>query len=293
MNLRVELARLWATVFRLRTLALARWAFPESGGYPNWVERPLFGYRQCLDLSRSSTHQMLYLEGERAILERELIGQLIKPGMTVVDVGANIGYYVLLFSQRLRGQGTIHAIEPSPENLPELRRTVERNALAHVRIHAVALGAEAGTTGLRTGINSGVVDVEAGVYQCPVHRLDQLVQGPVDVIKIDVEGFEGQVLADADQLIAAHRPTIYLELHPHIVPRFGYSAAGILEGLRKFYRNIELYEAVTPETSSLFEKIAIRYLGKSGVRRVSDPEEYVRRHDASGQPHTYWAICKP
>lgn len=293
MNSRAWLARFAAQVFRARTLPLAQWVFPESMAGPMWAERALFGHRQCLDLSRSRTHQLLYMEGERAILERELIGQLVKPGMTVVDVGANIGYYVLLFAQRLRGEGEIHAIEPSPENLPELRRTVERNALGHVRIHPVALGAESGTTGLRTGINSGIVDSTAGAYHCPVQRLDELIPGRVDLVKIDVEGFEGQVLSGADRMLSQYRPTIYLELHPHIVPRFGFTAEGILDGLRRHYRNIEIYESAMSDSTPVWQKIAIRYLGRSGVKRVSNPEAYVKHHDATGKPHTYWAICTP
>lgn len=293
MNSRAWIARCTAEVFRTRTLPLAQWAFPESMPGPMWVERWLFGHRQCLDLSRSRTHQLLYLEGERSILERDLIGGLVKPGMTIVDVGANIGYYVLLFAQRLGGRGEIHAIEPSPENLPELRRTVERNALDRVHIHPVALGAESGTTGLRTGINSGIVDRAAGAYQCPVRRLDELIPGRVDLVKIDVEGFEGQVLSGADGMLSQYRPTLFLELHPHIVPRFGFTVEGILDGLRRHYRNIEIYESATSDSTPVWRKIAIRYLGRSGIKRVSNREAYVRRHDATGKPHTYWAICTP
>jgi FkbM family methyltransferase len=244
-----------------------------------------------LDVSRSSAQQLLLLEGERFVEERFLLQSLLCPGMTVVDVGANIGYYLILAEQCVGRAGRVICIEPSSENLPELRRNIEINGLANVRVEAVALGDHNGETGLHTGINSGIVDGNGGTYTVPLRRLDSLVHEQVDFIKIDVEGYEGQVLAGAEALLAKHKPVMFLELHPHIVGRFGYSTSGILKDLKRHYAKITLYEKQPPAEQSVMDKFAIRYCGRDPLRVVSDPETYVRRCDRGDQPHTFWAIC--
>lgn len=256
------------------------------------VRRRLFGHDIEIDLSRSQAQQLLFVEGERFVDERFLLKKLLLPGMTVVDVGANIGYYLLLFQQAIGSRGRVICIEPSVENLPELRRNIELNRFENLELHAVALGDHEGETGLRSGINSGVVEAESGAYHVPLRRLDRLISEPVDFLKIDVEGYEGQVLAGAVDLLQRDKPTIFLELHPHIVGRFGYSVRRILDSLKLIYPSIGLYEKVDDSGLSLSQKIAVRYFGRDPMRAVADPDAYVERYDRGDVSHTYWAVCK-
>lgn len=255
------------------------------------IRRRLFGYEIDLDVSRSSAQQLILLEGERFIDERFLLQKLLQPGMTVVDVGANIGYYLLLAVQSIGAAGRVICIEPSSENLPELRRNIEINGFANVQLHAVALGDREGETGLHTGINSGIADCESGPYRVPLRRLDQVVTERVDFLKIDVEGYEGQVLAGAEALLATHKPTLFLELHPHIVGRFGFSTSGILVDLRRHYPHITLHEKQSASTQTIFDKVAIRYFGRNPLQLIANVDDYVRRYDAGDREHTFWAVC--
>jgi FkbM family methyltransferase len=259
----------------------------------SWTRRRLFGHVIELELSRSSAQQLLLVEGERFVEERHLLRRLLRPGMTAVDVGANIGYYLLLIEQAVGPRGRVICIEPSIENLPELRRTIAANALDNVELHEVALGDHEGSVGLHTGINSGVSEGEAGgAYSVPLRRLDQLVREPVHFLKIDVEGYEGQVLAGASALLEQQRPVLFLELHPHIVGRFGYSVRGILDSLARHYSRIRLYERQASAAQSLFAKVATRYLGRDPLQEVADPSAYVSRYDRADVPHTFWAVCE-
>lgn len=276
---------------RFGTLRRATRAF--AGVHPGTMaRRRLFGSPMDLDVSRSSAQQLLLLEGERFVEERFLLRRLLSKGMTVVDVGANIGYYLLLAEQAIGPAGKVICIEPSSENLPELRRNIDLNAFANVSLHAVALGDHEGQTGLQTGINSGIVDGTSGPYTVPLRRLDQLVTERVDFLKIDVEGYEGQVLAGAESLIAAYKPTLFLELHPHIVGRFGYSASGILADLKRHYARITLYEKQPSTSQSVVDKIAVRYFGRDALQVVTDPETYVAHYDRGDREHTFWAVCQ-
>jgi FkbM family methyltransferase len=283
--------RLWASVNRFRTLGLAHRAFAGLPS-PTWVSRPLFGGQMHMDLSRSDAQQILFLEGERFVDERALLARMLRPGMTVVDVGANIGYYLLLFQQAVGDSGTVVCIEPSEENLPELRRNIAANPRGTIDLHEVALGADEGEIGIRSGINSGVVEIEAAEHVVRIRRLDTLVTERVDMLKIDVEGYEGQVLAGAGSLLERDRPAIFLELHPHIIPRFGYSLRGILDDLARFYGDIRLYEKLD-DHGSLWAKLSVRYLGADGLVEIADRNAYVERFTDNSTPHTFWAVCQP
>jgi FkbM family methyltransferase len=245
-----------------------------------------------LDVSRSTAQQLLLLDGERFVDERFLLARLLRPGMTVVDVGANIGYYLLLFQQSVGPSGRIICIEPSIENLPELRKNIEMNRFENVVLNEVALGAADGEIGLHAGVNSGIADSSSAAHIVPIRRLDSLVNERVDLLKIDVEGYEGQVLDGARQLIENQRPVIFLELHPHIVGTFGYSISGILGSLAPFYPRITLYERSEIGHGPL-SKIAVRYFGSDGLSKIEDSSAYIKKYTGNPRPHTFWAVCEP
>lgn len=245
-----------------------------------------------MELSRSDAQQLLFLEGERFVEERTLLRRLLRPGMTVADVGANIGYYLLLFQQAVGPTGRIICIEPSEENLPELRKNIKANRVGEALLHEVALGIEDGEIGLRSGINSGIVPLANASHIVPIRRLDSLVTERVDLLKINVEGYEGQVLGGAGALIERDRPVIFLELHPHIVGKFGFTVRGILSDLARHYPSIRLFEKAENDGRFL-TKLAVRYFGRDGLVEVKDKERYLDKYGENSPPHTFWAVCEP
>ncbi len=209
---------------------------------PLVLKRTFGGLWLYLDVSRSIYHQLLYLEGERLVHERHLLRRLVSPGMRVVDVGANIGYYTLMFHRLVGPSGEVICIEPSPENLEELRRNVDGNHLANARIISCAVGETPGRVGFKAGINGGVVRDGEGAYTADVQTLDSLVAERVDFVKIDVDGYEGHVLKGARELLARDRPILFLEFHPELVGRHGTSFDEVLELLSGVYSSIEFFE---------------------------------------------------
>jgi len=282
------LVRLQASFNRFGTLRLANRAFRELPS-PTWVKLPLFGRDMHLDLSRTSAQKLLYLEGERFIEERHVLRTLMRPGMTVVDVGANIGYYMLLAEQCVGPSGKIICIEPSVENLPELRRNVQENGLTNVTLIEVALGAEDGEVGLKAGINSGVADASQAPYVVPVRRLDAIMTERIDFLKIDVEGYEGQVIAGAGRLIEAHRPTLFLELHPHLIGRFGHSIDGIIEAIAPHYSKVT-YLARSTHSESFVGKLMSRYFSCNVLRPVTDSQEFRAAMGLDIDMHAFWVV---
>lgn len=121
----------------------------------------------------------------------------LKPGDTFVDIGANIGSYTVLAS-KVCGAETI-AVEPDPDTVQKLRRNVEVNALeSKVTIFQTALGSSIGrirfTIGLDT-VNKVAIDNQSETRDVPLTTLDALLTDVSPrVIKMDVEGFEAEVL---------------------------------------------------------------------------------------------------
>ena len=146
----------------------------------------------------------------------ETLARLIDAGDTVVDAGANVGYMTVLAATAAGRAGRVLAFEPHPE----LFAVLERNAAyAHrfgcaVETRQVALGDTDGLASLQVPAsfagNDGLatlVDGQSAARSIPVtvERLDDIVDGPVSVMKLDVEGFEAPVLRGAHRLLTGHR----------------------------------------------------------------------------------------
>ncbi len=141
-----------------------------------------------------------------------------RPGMTVVDVGANVGYYSMLASALVGSEGRVIAIEPSSENCRLLLSTMRLKGRTNVTVLPVACDAQTGWAYYSThiGSNGGLVDDEDLLANpgtvVPTFRLDDLVDEPVGLLKIDVEGAEARVVAGARKLIERYRPVVTTEL---------------------------------------------------------------------------------
>lgn len=281
------LGRIRAFFWRFHTLALAGRLFDGLPG-PRVLRRRLFGHELRVDVARANPQRLLYLEGERFVAERSLVRSLLRPGFRVADVGANIGYILLLFERAVGPGGSVACFEPEPENVTELRRNVEANGFANVEIFPVAVGALPGTVSLRSGLNGAVAEDGSGDLTVPMVRLDDALPGPVDFVKIDVEGYEGHVLAGAQRLLAEHRPTLFVEIHPgFLAPPT--TVDGLLATLGERYGAIRLYE-IAPQ-AGLRAKLAARYLGK-GVREIRDREALLADCRAGRREEPFWAVCE-
>lgn len=129
-----------------------------------------------------------------------LIDRFVKPGDTVLDIGANIGLVAFRLSKRVGPGGKVHAFEPNSAVADRFERSLAANAISNVEIHRIALGSEPGTQPLSIPSgNAGAASlvsgrVEGKTADVRVERLDDLNLGPVSFVKMDVEGFEEQVL---------------------------------------------------------------------------------------------------
>lgn len=139
-----------------------------------------------------------------------------------LDIGANIGLTALILSSYCP-RGHVFAFEPSPTNAKYLRQNISNNGISNVTVIEAAVGASPGSAQLALvdiGANSTIVRPDAAAplraADVKVISLDTWAVGDyseVDFIKLDVEGYEGHVLAGAAGLIARARPPIFMEFN--------------------------------------------------------------------------------
>ena len=284
-NLFWYLGRGVAFVYRLHALRLASIVF-RGVVHPSLIKRPFFGKHLFLDVSRSKAQQLLWLQGERYVEERHLLKQLVRPGMNVVDVGANIGFYALMLNSYLNGQGAIICLEPDPTNLIELLANVAANRLEQqISILPMAAGSEDGTVSFEPGLNAHAA--ENGTMQVAVRKLDSLNLAQVDFIKMDVEGYEGAVLDGARSLIERCRPTLFLELHPRLLT--AHSHGEIVQFVQRHYTELSVYQVARGD----WWMRALRSYGMAScLRRLDNLQELVAAYEAGTMEHTSWIVAQ-
>ena len=191
-----------------------------------------------------------------------LFDRLLKPGDTVIDVGCHVGFHALYAARRVGPAGLVIAVDPQPYNCERVMTNAEANKLAKVMVICAAAGSKPGFALLRqqsatdkarlTLAGVGVNDTGL-TFEVPVVTLDEVVGRRglerVELLKIDVEGYEAEVLAGAHQTLARTN-NIVLEILPdHEVGQ----TASILDVLKSAGFS---FRAVSGSTWKLGERLA-------------------------------------
>lgn len=166
----------------------------------------------------------LMLDGFWEMWLTQFFARRVTAGMTVVDVGANFGYYTLLLGDLVGAAGHVIAVEPNPDAASLLQETVLLNGhRTRTKVVPHALGASAGRGWLYAPDgepkNAALVDTEhlsgGRTVEVSTLTLDEvaLPYAKVDLVKIDAEGGELGIVAGMRQLIARDRPAIVLEFN--------------------------------------------------------------------------------
>jgi FkbM family methyltransferase len=178
-----------------------------------WIRLPYSGDRDWQEVYYHLNQEAWH--GKDAAVLRNLV----LPGSTVVDVGANLGFITAILSDLVGPAGRVVSFEPSRATFAKLCRVIEANDLDNVTPINEGCGAEAGFLKLKAvGGSSGSASLIApGVpaETIEVVRLDdvpELAEREISLIKIDTEGFEPYVLEGARDLVMRDRPVLYLEM---------------------------------------------------------------------------------
>jgi FkbM family methyltransferase len=202
------------------------------------------GVRMYLDPDDQVITPTILVTGAWELNETDLFRRLVKPGDTVVDAGANVGYYTVIGARLVGDKGKVYAFEPDPANFALLEKNVRLNGLTNVVLERKALSNRKGTVQLfiadankgdhriyqPDGESRPWIDVEAV-------RLDEYFKGlgrGIDVLKMDVQGAEGLILEGMTGLLEGQTdgPTIFFELWPFGLKGMGTDAGELLKTLQ-------------------------------------------------------------
>jgi FkbM family methyltransferase len=196
-------------------------------------------------LARSGMLDERLIAGEFEGSEIRFVQRFLKPGMTVLDIGAHHGLYSLLAARCVGPMGRVMSFEPSPRERKYLIRNLKMNFCRNVQVESCALGSKAGhselflVNGAENGCNS--LRPPAGMLatkkiSVAVSSVDEYLRlkgiEKVDFIKLDVEGAELEVLRGASQLLqGSNRPVILAEVEDVRTGPWGYRAEEIIRHL--------------------------------------------------------------
>lgn len=171
----------------------------------------------ALDLSRKVQRDIYIGNYERR--ETRLVRSILKPAMTVLDVGANVGYYTALAARLVGPRGRVFAIEPYPPNFRRLSTWIADNHAAQVSAFNFALGSAAGIAQMFSAFADTDTPVmvahdQPSVASVQVQTLDSCLRewqlDRVDFLKLDVDGSETAMLAGASGALADGRISMVL-----------------------------------------------------------------------------------
>lgn len=190
-----------------------------------------FGHLMLVDGADTSITPHLIRDGWFDRNLTDLIRGILKPGMTYIDVGANFGTYALIGADAVGAQGRALAIEPVPAIAALLVENITMNGFdRRAKVIDCAVGKEPGSLTLyefatRRGSNSAIPEIAQAAEalygetitkrEVECRTLDTIVEEQnftqIDLMKIDVEGFEYEALLGGKEAILKHRPRLILE----------------------------------------------------------------------------------
>lgn len=183
--------------------------------------------------------------------ETKLVGNIVKEGMVVVDVGANIGYYTLQMARLVGQKGKVYAIEPDPSNYKLLVKNIRANIYQNVVAIERAVSNSKGSTRLficeeHKG-DHRIFDLQGERKSIEVEtmKLDDLLltEDRIDVIKMDIQGAEYVALLGMENLIRKNKGLIFIcEFAPFLLRDCGFSAKQVLDKIREYGFRIQFID---------------------------------------------------
>ena len=187
-----------------------------------------------------------------------LFRKVLRPGMTVIDVGTNAGWFTLLSARRVGPAGKVFSFEPEPSNVAALRENVQLNGFQNVSVYNVALFDSEGEMALSlsptaSAWHSMVLHVGEDSIKVRTVCLDGVMRQAnvdhVDLLKVDVEGAEPNVLLGARETLA-RTDHVVMEWSPQVWPERQALIGQLFERFQVFQIRYSphLLRELTPET---------------------------------------------
>ncbi len=209
---------------------------------PEFAHRGLLGKHSCDDvrLVEHAGFRIFAAADDADVGKHVLVGcyepevtavfrRVLRAGMGVIDIGANIGFFTMLSAALVGNDGYVPAVEPNPNNTKLIEASRRENGFEHVQIAQLAAAPETGSRALHWSSSTGTTsdlpgDISAvlGSTIVPGARPDALLPygRRINLIKVDADGADYKALLGCTGTIARDRPLIIAEFAPSFLLSF-------------------------------------------------------------------------
>tara|TARA_B110000008_G_C16945508_1_gene554245 strand:- start:610 stop:1575 length:966 start_codon:yes stop_codon:yes gene_type:complete len=234
-----------------------------------------------ISTKKNSISKNLVFQKDNEFNETKLVKEIIKPDWTVIDIGANFGWYSIHFSKLVGQNGKVFAFEPVPETYEELNSNIKLNFSQNIKVFNFALGNKNETISFNvpafdggSGASSEFLRYSKKI-QTSIHKLDEVIKDQdidkIDFIKADIEGGELNMLKGAEKLIKHFKPKMLIEIVDMHCHRFGHSPVDVYQFLiNKGYNGLYIGN----EYSEKKDNIRIDKLVKPNIKNILNGNYY-------------------
>jgi len=205
--------------------------------------------------------------------EVKFLESIVKEGMNVIDIGANVGITTVTVARKIGRRGKLYSFEPTPEYFNILKENISSNGLENVKVYELAVTDQVGRVPFsQKELSSGIVfEQGAKRFEVSTTSIDRFLSEEkiqrIDLINLDCEGSELLVLKGAKETLRKNKVKIFCEIHHDFLKQLGQSVEDIVQYLQGLEFQVQSVSLNDLKTGNNFEKCEYIYAHNLNKRR--------------------------
>jgi len=206
--------------------------------------------------------------------EVKFLESIVKKGMNVIDIGANVGITTVTVARKIGRRGKLYSFEPTPEYFNILKENISSNGLENVKVYELAVTAQVGRVPFsQKELSSGIVFEEgAKKFEVSTTSIDRFLSEEkierIDLINMDCEGSELLVLKGAQKTLWENKVKIFCEIHHDFLKQLGQSVEELVQYLQGLEFQVQSVSLDDLKMGNNFEKCEYIYAHNLNKRRT-------------------------
>ena len=206
--------------------------------------------------------------------EVKFLESIVKEGMNVIDIGANVGITTVTVARKIGRRGKLYSFEPTPEYFNILKENISSNGLENVKVYELAVTDQVGRAPFyQKELSSGIVFEEgARKFEVSTTSIDRFLSEEkierTDLINMDCEGSELLVLKGAKETLRKNKVKIFCEIHHDFLKQLGQSVEELVQYLQGLEFQVQSVSLDDLKMGNNFEKCEYIYAHNLNKRMI-------------------------